>query len=325
MPGLVGQLLIVNVLMFNVKLNYILLLAILLFGVVFVSGCTQTGQVTQTTTPSGTGQEQSTSDVGSRQSNAKFIGYFIATADESNIEARFSLMDSNKTYVSGDGIGQVRIVNSEGESVYTGTINVKAEDFRMYTLILTGKDILGFVWKIPISQIKKSISSSGTIYLKFRTFEELDTPIWGLPTYSENELAQLNEQEFSKSDISVNKSLSKGDFQVNITRFGYFKPINIEPYKENEYFRVDMEVKNIGSETDYFSPSGLAILDGLGNQYDMEYGGTLDTYSQFYPGTENGGYLLFENIAKFDNLTLVFKLGYNEVSYKPYFFEFKLT
>ena len=93
---------------------------VLIVGVAVLSGCVQqpTSSSTPVATPSGTGREQTTSGTGLRSSNARYIGNFMATADKNKIEVRFSLMDGSKNYVSGDGTGQVRIVNSEGESVY---------------------------------------------------------------------------------------------------------------------------------------------------------------------------------------------------------------
>lgn len=315
------------------KHNYLVygILILAIIGIIFISGCVQQSDNTNTQQNSGTPQttpQQTASDTGLRASNAQYIGNFMASADENKIEARFSLMDGSKNYVSGDGTGTVRIVNSEGESVYTGTINVKKEDFGTYTLILTKQEFLAFVWEIPLSEIKKSTTSIGKIYLKFRTknseFEELDTSVWGLPTYSEQELAQLNEEQFAKSAVIVGNKLSKGSFEVTVTKVGFFTPL-VTYGEKKEYFRIDMEVKNVGSEQEYFSPSGLAVLDNQGNQYEKEYGGTLDTFSQIYPSVKKSGYIIFESIPKTaQSIKLVFQLGYDD-SYKPYTFEYSIS
>ncbi|MCK4808511.1 MAG: DUF4352 domain-containing protein [Candidatus Aenigmarchaeota archaeon] len=312
-------------------MNYGLLI-LLFFSVIFISGCVEDEnqpnvQTTQSTQTSETTPQQTTSETTLRSSNAEFIGNFIAIADENKIEARFSLMDSSKEYVSGDGNGQIRIVNSDEETVYTGTINVNKESFGTYTLLLTGENFLAYVWEIPITEIKKSVSSSGTMYLNFKTknaeFEELDTSLWGLPTYTEEELAKLNEEDYSKSAISTNKQLSKGSFEVIVTRVGFFTPL-VAWGDKKEYFRVDMEAKNIGNEKEYFSPLGLAILDNQGNQYETEYGGTLDTFSQIYPSVKKSGYILFEKIPKTtQTIKLVFELGYDE-NYDYYSFEYNI-
>lgn len=314
------------------KLLNLGLMLILTISVVFMSGCVQEknpaeSPITQPSETSETTPPQMTPETGLRSSNAEYISNFIAIVDENTIEARFSLRDRSKEYVPGDGVGEVRIINSNEETVYTGSTNVKKEDFGTYTLILTGEEFLAYVWEIPIDEIKKSTSSSGTIYLKFRTkngeFEEISDSVWGIPTYSEEELMQLNDDAFLKTAVAINKKLSKGDFEVTVTRVGFFTPL-VTWGDEREYFRIDMEVKNIGSEKEYFSPSGLAVLDNRGNQYETEYGGTLDTFSQIYPSVKKSGYILFGRVPKTSqNIKLVFGLGHDG-NYDPYSFEYNI-
>ena len=309
------------------------MILLILISVLVLSGCT----TTQTNTPTSNNQDSSsnvqtqpkTADSGSglRSSNAKFIGNFMATADEKVVETRFSLLDDSNKYVTADGTGSVRIENSEGDKVYTSTINPKKEDFGTYTLMLTGEQFEAYVWEIPLTEIKKSTSLSGTIYLNFKTgdaeFEEMKTDIWGLPTYNEKELAELNEQSFSKNAIDVNKKLSKGNFEVTVQRVGLFNPM-VTYGEPEEYFRMDMEVKNIGDEKEYFSPSGLAILDNQGNQFEREYGGTLDTFSEIYPGVKKNGYILFKNIPiTAQTIKLVFELGH-DANYDAYSYEYNI-
>lgn len=311
--------------------NIILVFLIVVF---ILSGCTnaepnntqstnaqnsEANMVSQQQTPSGSSNL--------RSSNAEFIGNFIATSNEKGIEIRFSLMDGSKNYVSADGTGEVRIVNPEGEQVYTGTINPKKEEFGTYTLMLTGQKFEAYVWEIPANEIKKSTSASGTVYLNFKVkdaqFKEMETDVWGLPTYSEQELAELNEQQFSKNAVAVDKKIARGSFEVAVQRFGFFKPMKTYGEPE-EFFRVDMEVKNIGSEKEYFSPSGLVILDNQGNQFEKEYGGTLDTFTEIYPGVKKSGYVLFKKIpATAQTIKLVFELGHDE-NYDPYAFEYSI-
>jgi len=138
------------------------LMSILIISVVFISGCVQEknpaeAPITQPSETSETTPQQTTPETVLRSSNADYIGNFITIADENKIEARFSLMDSSKEYVSGDGVGEVKIINSNGETVYTGSTNVKKEDFGTYTLILTGEEFLAYVWEIPIDELKNQL------------------------------------------------------------------------------------------------------------------------------------------------------------------------
>ncbi len=269
--------------------------------------------------------QQDNSQVTLRNSNAEYIGNFIGLSQDNSLEFRFSLYDNSKKYTSADGTGTLKIVSSDGETVYQGNINVKKEEFGTYTLTLTQEDFMAYAWKIPLSYIKKSTSSSGTAYLSFSTkdaqFETLDTSIWGLPTYSQEELEQMNEANFN--GISVDQTKSYGDFQVSVDKVGFFTPL-VSYGDKQEYFRVDLEAKNIGSDPEYFAPSGMVILDNQGNQYETEYGGSLDTYSQIYPGVTKKGYVLFKEIPKnSQNIKLVFQLGYDS-NYKQYTWQYNI-
>ena len=83
-----------------------------------------------------------------------------------------------------------------------------------------------------------------------------------------------------------------------------------------------MDVKNIGSESDYFLPSGLVIIDSQNTQYEHNYGGTLETYSTVYPGVTKKGYLLFEEVPESEtSFRLLFELGY-DVNFNSYLFEY---
>ncbi|RLI95459.1 MAG: hypothetical protein DRO90_00290 [Candidatus Altiarchaeales archaeon] len=133
---------------------------------------------------------------------------------------------------------------------------------------------------------------------------------------------QLAEEEYNKNAITVNKKIRKGNFEVTVTRGGFFSPY--EWGKRKQYFRVDMEVKNVGSRSTYFSPSGMAIIDDQRNQYERSFGGTLDTFSKIYPGVTKKGYVLFEEVpTSVTSVKLVFELGYDE-NFNPYLFEYNI-
>ena len=301
----------------------------LIISLLLLSGCTetQTAPSTQSQDSDSTGSQPSADPPKPRSSDVEYIGNFVALVEDEAIEARFSLFDSSKDYVSADGTADVRIENAKGEEVYTDTIHPKEEDFGMYTLRLTGEDFKAYVWEIPLDEVEKSTSSSGTMYIEFSNdearFEELDTDLWGLPTYDEEELAELNEQEFQKNAISINKRITQGSFEVTVWDVGFFEPL--ETYGDpEEYFRVDMEVKNVGNEKEYFSPSGLVVLDNQGHQFEEVYGGSLDTISEIYPGVTKEGYVLFEKIPdSTQTATLMFELGYDS-DYDPYLYEYDM-
>ena len=226
-------------------------------------------------------------------SKAQFIGNFIVLSkDDDNLEARFSLLDGNKNYIVEEGIANFRILDAKKNEIYSKQISVRKDGFGMYTLTLTKEEFMAYVWAIPKKDIKKSNQISGTAYLKFSSgtssFDELETTVYGLPEYSEQELEQLNEEAYTKNAIAVNQKLSKGDWEITVTNMGFYTPI-VTYGDEKEYFRVDLKVKSIANAAEYFSPSGMVILDNAGNQYESGFGGTLRTFSQIYPGITKEG------------------------------------
>lgn len=132
-------------------------------------------------------------------------------------------------------------------------------------------------------------------------------------------VSQLAEEQYSKSSVAVNQKVAKGVFEVTVSRAGFFSSDN------KEYFRVDMQVTNRGTSSEYFLPSGMVILDGQGHQYEKSYEGTLDTFSQMYPGVTKGGYVLFTGLPKTaGSVRLVFELGH-DARYAAYVFEYGIS
>jgi len=275
-----GQLENLNIKGESTKSWKIVPMIVLLGLVVIVAGCV--------------GQSSTSSNTGLRTSNAQYIGNFMALLTGDEIDARFSLQDGSKNYVSGDGIGSIRIVNSEGETVYTGTINVKKEDFKTYTLVLTGNEFLAYGWSIPLSTIKNATSSTGTAYFKFTTatgeFNELETSVFGLPTYTTEELNAISEQNFLSSSTTINKQLSNYGLDVTVTKAGRYEYVQFGSTTEN--LRIDLRVKNMLNKKQSFTPNYNSVIICENRQYKAEYGGTFDG-SVIYPNIVVEGYVLF--------------------------------
>lgn len=299
--------------------------------IIFLSGCTtiQTDSSNYDLSYSENKPKISDNSFKSKSpSTPSFIGNLIATADEKSIEVSFSVYDLSKNHITIDGIGKVWILNSEGQKVYQGFISPKKEDFNTYTRRITGEEFKAYSWEIPLSKISNSTSSSGTLHLEFTAdktkFEELKTNMWGLPIYSDKELENINNNKYAKTAIEVNEKISKGSFEVEIEKVGLFEPVSIYD-KPEAYFRVDIKVTNIGDEKEYFSPSAIAILDNQGNQFEREYGGTLNIFSEIYPGVKKSGYILFEKMpTNTQEIKLVFELGYDR-NWDAYMYEYDIS
>ena len=305
------------------------LIMILIIGIVSVSGCVQEQGQDQTGTPSEKTQTPSTSQITTSKYSPANINLFASAKEGEVIRFYFLLEDEDGRNTPGDGHVKVEIFDDLGNSLYYKEFEVKASEFVDYQFKLTGQGIgKAYEWRVPISEIKKGVSSFGfgRAVLTFVTPDgkELraeDTMVQ-IPTYTEEELTQMAEEEYNKNAITVNKKISKGNFEVTVTKVGFFSPY--EWGEKKQYFRVDMEVKNVGSESDYFSPSGMAIIDNQGNQYESTFGGTLDTFSKIYPGVTKKGYVLFEEVpTSASSVKLVFELGY-DANFNPYLFEYNI-
>ncbi|MFX1513022.1 MAG: hypothetical protein ACFFCQ_10580, partial [Promethearchaeota archaeon] len=81
---------------------------------------------------------------------------------------------------------------------------------------------------------------------------------------SEEEIREMFEAEYDASATIVNMILTTEDWQITVTKMGMFANYDGTSYSE-ETFRVDLQVKNIGDETTYFSlyDSTLHTAQGL--------------------------------------------------------------
>ena len=208
--------------------------------------------------------------------------------------------------------------------------DVKSSEYIDYGFQLTGTSIgKAYEWRVSKEDIEKgtSLLGFGKAFLNFITpeFKSLyaEYNAVEIPTYSEEELENNEEESYENSAISVNKKISKGNFEITVTKVGFFEKYTWG--SQDNYFRVDMEVKNIGADSDYFIPDGVAILDNQNNQYGENYLGTLNTFPTVYPGVTIKGYYLFDDVPEtIKSITLFFELGYDD-EFNSYLFEYHIN
>lgn len=112
---------------------------------------------------------------------------------------------------------------------------------------------------------------------------------------SEGIQEQYLEQYNNNAKIS-GEVIKKGNFEVTLVKYGLYTHLEYDTIgDEVTEFRVDLKVKNIGSEKDSFSSSESVILSGT-NQYEG-YSSDL-YYLDIYPGIEKEGYITFKNFPK---------------------------
>jgi|GEM_PF-2140080 len=312
------------------KKNAFIILFILTAFLFF--GCTETNLETQNT-PQVDIQDSTTSTTNQSTSivsaSPEYLTDFSAELDSSgeNISIVFSFLDSEQKYTTMTGTGKITILDTSDDEIYSGTITVTPSDFKEAVLQLTKEKILIVEKKIPLSTLTKSKAGDvGTVKMVFGDnsveFEEVSSTIYGIPAYTDAELLELAEQEYQSSAIKIDETQTNENWQVTVVSTGIFTQTVYGV--ETKYLRVDFRVRNKGSDAEYFSPSGIAIIDNKGTQYETAYGGTLKTFKQMYPGVSQEGYLLFGDVpANITSAKLIFGLGYKS-GYEKIIWEYQL-
>ena len=258
------------------------------------------------------------------------INTFASVKEGQLLRFYFLLEDSDGINTVSDGHVKIEIFDDENTCLYENEFDVFSADFVDYSYKLTGTNMgKAYEWRESSTDIRKGISflGYGKASLTFITPNNVtlkaEYPLIEIPTYTEEELNDIAETDYLNSSTYVDKMISKGNFEVIVTRAGFFE--KYEFGDKNRYFRIDMKVKNIGSAGEYFVPTGMAVIDNQLNQYDYTYGGTLDTLSTVHSGVTITGYVLFENVpVEINSVKLIFESGYDE-SFNPYLFEFDIS
>lgn len=91
----------------------------------------------------------------------------------------FALLTVSERYVSADVDVDIRIVNDNGEEVYSGTHSITKDDFGYYSSKVAGEQYLANL-RIPASNIATGTSANGKVYLtvykgEFLRFDEVNS------------------------------------------------------------------------------------------------------------------------------------------------------
>jgi hypothetical protein len=288
---------------------------------------TQQAPESPKTTPAPTQAPKQTSP--SKANSPTNIAMFSSIQEGELNRFYFLLEGTDGTNITADGHVQLEVFDDTNNSLYLKEFDVNASEYVEYQFKLTGQNVgEAYEWRIPTTDIKKGISSIGLgrAVLTFTTVDgkklTAEDKTIQIPVYTDSELKQMAEEEYAKVAVSLSQKISKGKFEVKVTGAGFFSPY--EWGTKKQYFRIDMEVRNIGNAADYFSPLGMVILDNQGNQYETSYGGSLDTISHIYPNVLKKGYILFEGVPKtLGSAKLTFQLGY-DAQFEPYLFEYNI-
>lgn len=235
--------------------------------------------------------------------DVEYIGNLATYTEGDALQFYFSLYDSNRNFTRANGTVTVHIVNEDGETVFTKTRDISEADFDFYTRNVNGMEFEAVAFSIPMSDIQKSRSSDGVFYLDFTTsdgieFETIEDTIFGLPEYSDEELAGQSNQYFDQHATALNTTKRVDNYiSVTVHRIGLI-PFD-DGLREEKYIRVDLTVENIGSEKIGFYSPDPVIIGKSANQFDealvsrYDYENVFDS-GDLYPGVKKSGALFFE-------------------------------
>jgi len=102
----------------------------------------------------------------------------------------------------------------------------------------------------------------------------------------------------SKLEVTV-KSVEKMEMYEYCSNLGGQQYCNIQSAKEgNEYYVLQVEVKNVGSDRVYFSASNFSASDSEGNRYDVEAlnlrEDKIDLFQELYQNQKTSGSIVIE-------------------------------
>ena len=119
-------------------------------GIILLSGCTQASE-----------------NLSKAVSTEKYIGGLQGYVEDNALSIYYRIFDENNNYYTPDGQVSVRIVNTNGVTVYTKTLNVYSTSYSSYTNTLTNEKFTACKLSIPLNEFSKTNNSYGTIYLSF--------------------------------------------------------------------------------------------------------------------------------------------------------------
>jgi len=263
----------------------------------------------------------------SRVGNPVAIQEFtVVKTDDNNYKYLLVLIDNKQREIATSGLLTIVIEDKFGNILYNKSNRIDAEDFKTYRRVLTGAPIFGYSEIILRDEIKKGFSSGGIVEVVFKTDSgrtfSASKKVYSLPAMSDEELENYFESEYLKNSTKINNTIKKEGLELTVIRYGWYKKLK---YDLEEYFRIDVKVRNYGNEERGIYVGGAKIIDDKGKQYNARWNSKFES-GKIQPGAFIEGYLLFKDIPKdAKNFKLVWKDGYiPETGYLTFEVEFEI-
>ena len=121
------------------------------------------------------------------------------------------------------------------------------------------------------------------------------------------------------ASLSLTHSVTKGPLQVTVVRAGPFT-ISGKASGEENYYRLDLKIENVGDQTGIFEPEGMVLADEGDNEYGLRRDASsrvLNWPLQIVPEAVERGYVLFEPLPEqVKTIGFTFKIGPDDFEYE---------
>jgi len=244
------------------------------------------------------------------------IDYFLVQEEGQILKVQFALKSKDLSFLSSDGTVLFEICDeATNETLYKTEFIIHRGDFKYYETLL-GKEVLGYVWTISLSNVEKGFSY-GNARLVFttpdkRSFSDTDEYVT-VPEYTEEEATQMFEAKYAASATLVDKVLVTEDFEITVENMGMFSRYTYNDFERE--FRIDLKVRNMGGGTKSFNVYGTCVVTTTGLQCEISFYGTFEG-GDISAGATKQGYLLFDDVLETANIA---RLVINEI----YIFDFE--
>ena len=232
---------------------------------------------------------------------------FGAPAEGELIRFYFILEDQDGRPIPGSGNVTITILDDIEDVLYHSEFDVAVSQFVDYEFRLTGQAIgKAYELRVPKTDIKKGVASLwGTAVLTFLTTDgkhlTAENNTVDIPTYSEEELIELAEEDYRKSAQPLILQAEDENFLVNLTKIGFYTPYTFFDTR-GLALRADIEV--LAKKSEYFWSSDTHVIDSDGVQHEVSYNSTFE-FGDLQQGAIKRGYLLFDDVPDTGEIVMI--------------------
>lgn len=217
--------------------------------------------------------------------------------DRNQFTGYFALRTNSGDTVTASGKLYLKIINSNGQEVFSDRIYVIKDSFETFFHPETTEKYNAVKWSIPSQKISPANSPSGTLSITFEADgpnyepKEILVPITGnLPTGTSSSSTSLE-----SSGLNVGKDMNVGPFRITINKVSY---VADQGYPYGKYLRLDMSIYNKRAENVELQFTKTSLTDDKKTLYDVDWSSKYKLETSYPPDTTKNGYLLFTDVPQ---------------------------